>query len=169
MTLLAGIVALREGTEVAEDSRTQLIEALSRGGDKPFRFDSPNAFMVKVDIGAYGTPSLVDDGHATTMVVGDPLLPAGEHGTRDRGDDSRQLHSNFLMGRWALLAKARGTFAAVHLNRDTESLYLIADRLAIRPVYYWIGASHIVFASALRVLESLFYAVQPPYRVQDKR
>lgn len=47
------------------------------------------------------------------------------------------------------------SFCAVHYQPATGELSLIADKLGLRPLYYWIDENHVIFASALRVLEGL--------------
>src|SRR2546426_839289 len=52
-------------------------------------------------------------------------------------------------------AGARVVFCAVHYHPDASRLTLITDKLGVRPLYYWIGDDHVIFATALRVLEGL--------------
>ena len=54
---------------------------------------------------------------------------------------------------WSGLRRACGVFCAVHYSREPCRLTLIADKLGLRPVYYWIDDDRVVFATALRVLE----------------
>src|SRR5436189_143421 len=58
-------------------------------------------------------------------------------------------------GLFCRLAGARGAFCAVHYHPDAGRLTLVTDKLGVRPLYYWIGDDHVIFATALRVLEGL--------------
>src|SRR5439155_551720 len=44
---------------------------------------------------------------------------------------------------------------AVHYPPDAGRLTLVTDKLGVRPLYYWIGEDHVIFATAMRVLEAL--------------
>ena len=58
-------------------------------------------------------------------------------------------------------SKIIGTFCATPTersawsttSRESGTLTLVADKLGIRPLYYWMDDESVVFASALRILE----------------
>ena len=43
----------------------------------------------------------------------------------------------------------------MHYQPQTGKLFLISDKLCIRPLYYWADEQFVIFATALRILESL--------------
>src|SRR5207237_3983430 len=45
----------------------------------------------------------------------------------------------------------------VHYQPRTGTLSLVADKLGIRPLYFWMDDKQVVFATALRILESLSF------------
>jgi len=98
----------------------------------------------------------VDPNGALTLLTGEPLLSLDDGESRhSRAEDLALLHERALRGDWSLLRQAAGTFAAVHYNPVTGSLSLVADKLGVRPLYYWMDENIFVFASALRVFEEL--------------
>lgn len=46
--------------------------------------------------------------------------------------------------------KFNGMFAIALFDRDTQSLYLIRDRIGKKPLYYWLKDGNLVFASELK-------------------
>tara|TARA_R110001592_G_scaffold362857_1_gene678560 strand:- start:8606 stop:10423 length:1818 start_codon:yes stop_codon:yes gene_type:complete len=53
-----------------------------------------------------------------------------------------------------LIEKANGMFAIALYNSKTEQLYLIRDRLGIKPLYYYNDGSKIVFSSEIKAILS---------------
>ena len=52
-------------------------------------------------------------------------------------------------------SRRKEPFCAANYQPDSATLYLIADKLGIRPLYYWANEDYFAFASALRILENL--------------
>jgi hypothetical protein len=74
---------------------------------------------------------------------------------RTRKEDLELLHQEWDRGDCNLLRRAQGIFCAVHYQPFNHCLSLIADKLGLRPLYYWEGDKYIIFSTALRILESL--------------
>ena len=55
----------------------------------------------------------------------------------------------------ACLERLRGMFALAVWDRREQELVLARDRLGIKPLYYWAGASQLAFGSELRALGTL--------------
>lgn len=158
MTLLAGVFSrYKEGRledSICEDVR----RALTREPDDEIvTFRDARCFLAKVDIGAFGAPAFrAIPGGSVAMLAGEPLLCLGTPAeTRTRTQDLEALQEALDQGDLGVLAGARGVFAAVHYDPEAGRLSLIADKLGIRPLYYSVGKKYVVFASALRSLESL--------------
>ncbi len=157
MTLVAGVFD-RHGRPIAESTCAALRRLITRNpGDAISVFSDGRSFFVKVDLGALGEPAArVDPNGALTLLTGEPLLSLDDGESRhSRAEDLALLHERALRGDWSLLRQAAGTFAAVHYNPVTGSLSLVADKLGVRPLYYWMDENIFVFASALRVFEEL--------------
>jgi asparagine synthase (glutamine-hydrolysing) len=156
MTIFAGIFCLFDNDSIPESLCDEVNHSLSRDSrDEIVSHRSPKYYVAKIDIGAYGGRAfLVDEGGSVSVLAGDPLLKqTGRDSSRE--EQLRYLHDDWLRDDWESLAQVRGVFCAVHYQPTTNRLSLIADKLCLRPIYYWKGERHIVFATALRILESL--------------
>jgi hypothetical protein len=90
------------------------------------------------------------------MLAGEPLLALdGVNALQDRTKDLELLHHALDQGKWEVLSKTQGVFCAVQYKPAEGILTLIADKLCIRPLYYWVGEQYVVFASSMRILEAL--------------
>jgi asparagine synthetase B (glutamine-hydrolysing) len=110
-----------------------------------------------VDIGAFREPGFFqDENGALSLLAGEPLLRDRETSARaNRLQDLTVIHEQCLENNSNILREADGTFCIVHYQPQTGTLSLIADKLGIRPLYFWMDDNLVVFASALRILEKL--------------
>ncbi len=155
MSLIAGIVSRRK-QPVPDSVCAELARSISRNpADKVVAFRGATSYLAKVDIGNFGEPGVYEDmTGAVSLLAGEPLLTErqpSEH--QSRLDDLKQIHEQGVKGSWDVLREASGTFCVVHYQPDCGTLVLAADKLGVRPLYYWLGEEFVVFASALRVLE----------------
>ncbi|MBC7929903.1 MAG: hypothetical protein H7Z38_04975 [Rubrivivax sp.] len=158
MTLFAGIFSRSLDHRVPDSACEALRRLISRNaGDEVRTFKDRRSCFVKVDIGAYGEDAMLEDaGGSVSMLTGEPLLALGEgEFWQSRTRDLELLHDDWKRGDWSRLDKARGVFCGVHYRADAGTICLIADKLGVRPLYYWVGERFVAFATALRVLEGL--------------
>jgi asparagine synthetase B (glutamine-hydrolysing) len=159
MTLLAGVFSRSKQTPVPASICDSLHQYISRNSVDEVRvFEDSRCFLAKVDIGAFGESAfIVDDDRNVSMLAGEPLLARGEDDNdwQSRTRDLEVLHESWLRGDWNTLTRVRGVFCGLHYQSATGTLSLIADKLAIRPLFYWKDDRYVVFASALRILESV--------------
>ncbi|MBV9958746.1 MAG: hypothetical protein JO360_10010 [Acidobacteria bacterium] len=154
MTLFAGIYS-RQSSQPLQSLPgavcDELRRALSRHpSDEARTYVDERCFLAHLDIGAFGAEAWrVDESNAVTMLAGEPLFDEGE------ALDLSLLHDDLQRGEWQVLRRARGTYAAAHYEAGTGRLFLISDKLGVRPLYYWADENYVIFATALRVLESL--------------
>lgn len=157
MTLLAGIFS-RKQQPVPESICAMLQKSLSREPDDEVRvFRDERSCLVKVDTGAFGEPAehIEPDG-TLSLLAGEPLLDLrGDNSWQSRSANLALIHEDCRKGRWESLRRAQGVFCAVHYSRQSATLKLIADKLGLRPLYYWMDERYLIFSTALRVLESL--------------
>lgn len=155
MTLIAGIFS-RTNRPVAEADCAEVRGLISRNpADEVKTFMDHRSFFAKVDIGAFDAAgSFVDPGGALSLLAGEPLMRGGQS---NRLEDLNAIHKAALASDWRVLREAEGTFSLVHYLPQTATLSLVADKLGIRPLYFWLDDQQVVFATALRVLEGLSF------------
>jgi asparagine synthase (glutamine-hydrolysing) len=155
MTMIAGIFS-RTDRPPEEREREELSRSISRcPEDQVKAFSDEHSFFVKLDIGAFLGPGEFADRNGTlSLLAGEPLLGSGQ---RDRLQDLSAIHERAVTDDWDILREAEGTFCLVHYQPETPALSLVTDKLGIRPLYFWLDDKRVVFATALRILESLSF------------
>jgi asparagine synthase (glutamine-hydrolysing) len=141
MTLIAGLYSRRPDVPVDRASR------------------DVRCCIVHADIGAFGVRALhrdAQEGGSITAMTGEAFFaPIAGEKRRDRADDVRRLHEAAARGDWDVLRTSRGVFSVAHYDPRAATLTLITDKLSVRPLYIYISDEHVIFASALRILEQL--------------
>jgi len=90
------------------------------------------------------------------MLAGEPLLRCSEAGAgTDRKRDLEILHRALDTGHWHILKSTQGSFVGIYYQAANHKLHLLADKLGLRPLYYWLNDDWVVYATALRILEGL--------------
>src|SRR5206468_3808828 len=85
----------------------------------------------------------------------EPLFEGNRRSPATREEDAGVIAEAVMAERSDRLRACRGTYcAAVYTTVDCR-LHLIVDCLGVRPLYVWHSDDHVVFASALRILEEL--------------
>jgi asparagine synthase (glutamine-hydrolysing) len=155
MTLIAGIFS-RNNQPLADADCAQVRKLISRNpADEVKTFQDHRSFFAKVDIGAFGESGFFQDASgALSLLSGEPLL---SNLASNRLQDLTTLHEQALKADWTRLREAEGTFCFVHYQPQTGTLSLVADKVGVRPLYYWLDDELVVFASALRILEELSF------------
>jgi asparagine synthase (glutamine-hydrolysing) len=159
MTLIAGIFS-RDKRPLADSACAGLRQAISRNPtDRVEVFSDCRSYFAKVDIGAFREPGFFADANgAWSLLAGEPLLGNRDCSTNsNRLSDLTAIHEQALKHDWNSLCAADGTFCLVHYQPQTGMLVLAADKLGIRPLYFWLGEDMVVLASALRILEELSF------------
>src|SRR5438874_9069485 len=152
MSLVAGIIN-RQGRPLPDSVCSSLARSISRNpADEVTSFRYASAFFAKVDIGAFGESGALEDQFGSlSLLTGEPLLR--DPGYSNRQQELRVLHDQCLQNNWDSFKHADGTFCFIHYQRQTNTLTLVADKLGVRPMYFWMDDELLVFASTLRVLE----------------
>ena len=124
--------------------------------DQVLLYRREGACFAKFDIGAYGWPAVIEGTATFSMLAGDPILQVGGSQERNRAEDLSRIATAFSASQEdALLGTATGAFCGAHYTESSGTLALIADKLAVRPLYYFESSDYVVFASALRILEGI--------------
>jgi len=153
MTLLAGAYSRSSQRPIPAELAQSLKRNLSRHPkDSVVVRDGPGFFLAQVDLGAFDGHSFhIDQQEDVSLVTGEPLLT---HVQGNRSSDLKALHKAWLENDLSVIRSACGTFSGCHMRGDSSELRLFTDHLGVRPLYFWIGDQIVVFASALRILES---------------
>jgi len=159
MSIFAGVYARRADQAIPAKLVDELRAAVSRhsdDADTKVQFSDDRVFIVKVDIGALGAPGELFDAERVAVVAGDPILQPSAGATPvDRLEGVRAIAQDLAAGQLEALQSCRGTYSAAVYEKSSQRLHLIADKLGVRPVYFWVLPDYIVFATALRILEAL--------------
>lgn len=158
MTILAGIFSRDPEYLIADDMSQALRALMSRHQQDHVVIEShPRCILAKVDTGAYGDPAVKKEADGSvSMLCGEPLISyQGRLDAGTRTEDLSTIHSACEQAEWAPLAMAQGVFCTAHFSPQSFQLTLIADKLCIRPLYYWISDQYVVFSTAMRIIEGL--------------
>ncbi|MBV6416780.1 MAG: hypothetical protein CMLOHMNK_01395 [Steroidobacteraceae bacterium] len=153
MTLFAGVIAREPvGSAIPDAVVAQLAHRLSRRPGERVDIDAGAGYaMASIDTGAFDGGARRIDADSISLLAGDPLLGPDASPER-RAEDFDRLHAAWAHGDEGSLAEARGAFCAAHFDRRHRRLWLIPDKLALRPLYYALLDPFIVFATSLRAL-----------------
>ena len=156
MTLIAGIFS-RNNQPLADSACAGLRQTISRNpADEVEIFRDQRSCFAKVDIGAFRDPGFFQDASgALSLLAGEALL--NRDISSNRLQDLTAIHEQALKDNWNGLREADGTFCMVHYQPQTGTLSLVADKVGVRPLYFWLDDELVVFASALRILEELSF------------
>lgn len=157
MTIIAGVFSKRAGGDVPASVCDALRQGMSRDPrDQPIDYKFPGAYLVKVDIGAFGAPAHHCDAQGCASVMaGEPLLADGAAHGETRDQHLLAMHAQWARDDFSALRHSAGTFCAAFYDPARGTGHLIADRLGLRTLYYAIHGDFVYFSSALRILEAL--------------
>ena len=151
--LFAGAFAVRPQTLLPVGIKTELKLALSRRPRPVSVHDAGPFFLAGADVGALPTFEL-DGSGSLSALCGDPLFV--EHSVPcSRKRQLALLHAAGKDRKTDLFRQARGTYCFIHYNAPEQRLWLVADPVGLRPIYYTLRDDILVFASALRILEAV--------------
>jgi asparagine synthase (glutamine-hydrolysing) len=155
VSVFAGCFQRRPGSVVPSDAIGELRALVSRSAaDSVVEFSGTRLYIAMLDIGAYGESAYCSDANGSvSLIAGEPLLDFGAARVITRDRDIARLHQSWSSGDWPVLRTARGVFCGVHFDAMEGTLSLITDKLGVRNLYYYVSPEHVVFATALRILE----------------
>lgn len=156
MTIFAGIVARGpEPGPIPAEAVDSLRRNLSRQpGSETLLWTGATHAFVSLDFGVFdGTSVRTSESGAISLFGGDPLIDRGSL-EPSRVRDLKELHQGWSADEFQLLVQTRGSFCGVHYDPDRRRLWLVTDKLGLRPIYYALLDDFVVFATSIRVLES---------------
>jgi hypothetical protein len=131
-----------------------LIASLSRNEhDQPEIFEDGRCFLAKIDLNIYHSPAFCVDpnGHAAVL-AGNPVFGGAPV---KRSTQLAELTRHWRAADWYVLRQAEGTFCAAYYDAAAASLCLMTDKIGCRGLFFWAGDEYVIFASALRILETM--------------
>ncbi len=157
MSVFAGAVIRTRNPDLLPRVSSDIRRHVSRGPDAVIEFKGPTFYLAKVDVGAFEAPGAHQDAEGNvSLLAGEPLIRERSPGAyNNREADLVRLHGQWIEADWSGLQECTGTFCAVNYVRETSRLTLIADKLGLRPIYYWATPEAVIFATALRILEQI--------------
>ena len=158
MTIFAGIFSRGSNHDIPDELINELRLAISRhpeDKDALIEYKNRHVYIGKIDIGALGESGHFINSQLAGFIAGNPVLPKTSEHTYTRLDSLKLIAENIRNEKIDLLQKCRGTYCGVIYEPASRKLFLITDKIGVRPIYYWVHADFIIFASALRILEVL--------------
>lgn len=157
MTIVAGYYCVRGSTIVPATLEQDIRSALRRNDDTRGQVTvakRPGFYLCKWDSCAFSEPAWSEiKGVGVSTLVGDPLFVQKD----ERLHRAKQLEclNLFQEDVESRLATTRGSFSLVCFSHERNELRLATDILGIRSLYFTIQNGFLVFASAIRILESI--------------
>lgn len=157
MTIIAGAISLHRQA-ISSELTAALKLHLRSNPDNSGKLEEtvwPGFFMTKWDSGAFAEDawSVASDGLVSTL-VGDPLLaPAGL--LPNRSEQLQMLIDPDGIVSNRALSITRGAFSIAVYSQSHHQLTLATDKIGLRPLYYTLQDGVLIFASALRIFESI--------------
>lgn len=158
MSIFAGVYARRADAPIPPQLATQLKAALSRHPDDAGRiqeFADDRVLLLSLDVGALGGMGSHAGPGTIAFAAGAPLLQRQDGPPLGRDDSIAALAADLAAGSDAALRGCRGTYCAFTYDSAAQRLHLVTDKTGVRPIYCWISPDYIVFATALRIIESV--------------
>ena len=155
MSLLAGYYLRETGSAgTVPATRNEIVQLLGAlPGACLHTMEAGRAFIAIADLGCFGSPGFSGQpGVSHLAAAGHPYL-RDAFGTRLAHTETLRLRLDTSGP--AALAEANGSWCGAHYDERTHRLTLAADKLGLRPLYYWESGPLVVFASALWILERL--------------
>lgn len=157
MTLIAGCFRLDGERQISPELKNGLMGNLRRVNDargQTYSFERDGFFLVKWDSGALRESAWQEstDGSVSAL-AGDPIYSEG--GTRLPRDVQLEHLDPFLPQFNERMGLTRGSFGLVGYSAARNQLRLATDAIGVRTFYYTVQQGVFIFASALRILESI--------------
>ena len=152
--MFAGIVSLNKSRKI----NSQLIVEIKKNfcrkeGLKAKEIEMNNAFFIRSSTKALTDyPGVFTEGlNLVSLMAGEPLMT--KKGVRK---DHRSIVNAISHEKYDILKTARGVFCvAQYQEKDEVILQLCADKLGVRPIYYWTDGFFVVFSTVIRIFENI--------------
>lgn len=155
MAIIAGIHFLQPNSSVPDAYADELRALVSRDPSRTVEeFGNRQSVVFGCGLDGFGKTGVHHDGTGGfTVLAGEPLCSGTA--SMDDNSDSANIHGEIAAGSTLSIKRSRGTFCLASIQ--SGSLTLATDKLGVRQMFYRIGRDHIVFSTALRILENLSF------------
>ena len=153
MTIIAGMYAIYGEIDRYSSLWQSMKNVMSRNPeDTLVEFSNRKCCMAKIDVGAFENPAInfVDDS-SFSMLAGEPLVVFSDGKKVPRNKALELFHDSLRDNQGGGFERSRGMFCSVFYVSGT--LYLVTDKLGLRPLYYLTNGGVFLFASAQRIFE----------------
>lgn len=154
MAILAGIHCLLPNHSVPDAYADEMRALVSRDPARSVvAYGNGQSIVFACGLDGFGKSGVHQDGTGGfTVLAGEPLCSGLAD---DYCSDLAIIHSEIAAGSTHSVKRSRGTFCLA--NVQGGALTLVADKLGVRQMFYLIGRNHVVFSTALRILENLSF------------
>lgn len=167
---IAGVYGKKGAAKHVESVERMAAAMVHRGPDESGFFLSPSSICALghrrlsiIDLSDKGRqPMTAEEGRYTIVCNGEIYnFRELKEDLCQKGDRFRsESDTEVLLRLWewegiSCLNKLRGMFAFGVWDDKDESLTLARDPLGIKPLYYWMGKDHLIFASEVKALRSI--------------
>lgn len=156
MSIFAGVYSFDSNGIIDEKNKSIILEAITRDDNVVERYSEQGFFLAKADVGAFQDPSFLNEPEEpVAALAGDPILCPSSNMGRSRLSVLKEISSVFLSGSRSILRDCQGIYNLCWYNPQSRVMLLAADKLGVRPLYYYRDGSYLYFSGNLGVLEAL--------------
>lgn len=155
MSHIAGIVSL-SGRPLGAQLIDALLGAIPEGPSMPWVFEGGRAVLVHSSLEVFPFPERASSPRGAAVLAGRPIWRGGgSSGHWDSLGGAEVLDGTDGEALVRLAGESSGAWAAAVLHSNPFELRLVADRLAVRPLFWWVHDDMLGFASTLATAERL--------------
>lgn len=151
MSLFAGVYSRHDDLRPDENVTRIIEDQISRNHDSVWTFRDDRLFIAKIDIGAFNDSGVLIDADSVAALAGDPICGADNAHGAARSRDLARLSSS-VHDRPLILRDCQGTYSLCSYRRPTGELLIATDKVGVRPVFYCVTETSVLFSSSLRLL-----------------
>ncbi len=155
MTLFFGLMNIKKNSlpnNLLDETKKIFLENI--GLDRLVESKQDFFYCLGFDSGAFKCAAVIDDKNNSSfsLLTGEPLISG-----KSRYVDLSIMHDEFISGNSKSYKLARGVYSGVFFNPEHGDLFLITDKLGVRPVYLYSKNDLLVFSSTLNLMTQLSF------------
>lgn len=155
MTLLAGIYMLNSNKKMNHEIVATLLESIARTEGTINSYSDNKFTLIKWDFGAFKSKGYFEDEKSIAAITGEPYFEKNKANAYSRFTDLKTIIKYLEKNDINVLTDCNGSYSLCYYNKATQIMFLSVDKLGVRPIYYYRNEDSFIFASTLRVIESM--------------